>query len=68
MQGAPPVGNQQGKQWLNAAKLGETDTLAALLQGNPALLHFEVQQLTKSAVVSTRQHASPNISQESSVF
>ncbi|KAA6428792.1 MAG: hypothetical protein FRX49_01667, partial [Trebouxia sp. A1-2] len=41
MQGEPPVSNQQGKRWLTAAKLGEPDTLAALLQGNPALLHYE---------------------------
>ena len=54
MQGAPSVSNQQAKQWLNAAKLGETDTLATLLQENPALLHYKVQQLTKAAIFSTR--------------
>ncbi len=42
MQGAPSVSNQKAKQWLNAAKLGETDTLATLLQENPALLHYKV--------------------------
>ena len=54
MQGAPCVSNQQAKQWLNAAKLGETDTLATLLQENPALLHFKVQQLTKPAIFSKK--------------
>ena len=68
MQGEPPVSNQQGKQWLNAAKLGETDTLATLLQENPALLHYKVHQLTKPAISSHRQHASPNILQQRSVF
>ena len=51
MQGEPPVSNQQGKQWLNAAKLGETDTLATLLPENPALLHYKVHQLTKPVIL-----------------
>jgi len=68
MQGAPSVSNQQATQWLNAAKLGETDTLATLLQENPALLRFKVQQLTKPAIFSTREHASLHIIQDDSVF
>ena len=67
MQGEPPVSNQQGKQWLNAAKSGETDTLATLLQENPALLHYKVHQLTKPVIFSRRQHASPSILQQRSV-
>ncbi|KAL0048479.1 hypothetical protein WJX82_004224 [Trebouxia sp. C0006] len=50
MQGAPCVSNQQAKQWLNAAKLGETDTLGTLLQENPALLHFKGSGIGHAAV------------------
>ena len=45
MQEVKPVSTQQGKQWLNAAKLGESETLSALLAENPSLLHHKVEQL-----------------------
>lgn len=45
MQEVQPVSTQQGKQWLNAAKLGESETLTALLAENSSLLHHKVEQL-----------------------
>lgn len=42
MQRAGLVSSQQGKQWLNAAKQGDTDSLKLFLEEVPALLHHQV--------------------------